>query len=78
MTSPIANHDESSNTANRLLLAAAAAFAAYFCMYAFRKPFTAATFEGLSLWGLGFKTVLVFVAVVRLHPLQVYRHQSHL
>lgn len=59
MTSPIANRDESSNTANRLLLAAAAAFAAYFCMYAFRKPFTAATFEGLSLWGLGFKTVLV-------------------
>lgn len=43
-----------------------AAFGAYFCMYAFRKPFTAATFDDQfvfdenSVWSLvGFKTVLV-------------------
>ena len=47
------------NSASRLLIAAAAAFCAYFCMYAFRKPFTAATFEGPAMWGLGLKTVLV-------------------
>ncbi len=36
-----------------------AAFGTYFCMYGFRKPFTAATYEGISLWGLGFKTILI-------------------
>lgn len=39
--------------------AIAAAFGSYFCMYAFRKPFTAASYEELTLWGVGFKTVLV-------------------
>ncbi len=53
---PITGHN---NSASRLLLAAAAAFCAYFCMYAFRKPFTAATFEGFAFAGLGLKTVLV-------------------
>lgn len=36
-----------------------AAFTTYFCMYAFRKPFTAGTFEGTMLPGIGYKTVLV-------------------
>jgi hypothetical protein len=36
-----------------------AAFSVYFCMYAFRKPFTAGTFDDVSLWGVGFKTILV-------------------
>lgn len=39
--------------------AASAAFGCYFCMYAFRKPFTAATFSDTTLAGIGFKTVLV-------------------
>ncbi len=61
---PIAEQDRSSsehrlNSGGRLLLSATAAFCAYFCMYAFRKPFTAATFEGLEMFGLGLKTVLV-------------------
>lgn len=43
----------------RLLIAAFAAFCTYFCMYAFRKPFTAGTFEGQEIWGLGLKSVLV-------------------
>lgn len=42
-----------------LLLAAVAAFCTYFCMYAFRKPFTAGTFEEYSLNGMGLKAVLV-------------------
>jgi len=36
-----------------------AAFSTYFCMYAFRKPFTAATFEGSEWWGIGYKTLLI-------------------
>ncbi len=40
-----------------------AAFGTYFCMYAFRKPFTAGTFEDTVWLGLGFKTVLVAAQV---------------
>ncbi|WP_146520062.1 DUF5690 family protein [Stieleria varia] len=36
-----------------------AAFGTYFCMYAFRKPFTAATYEDTVWLGIAFKTVLV-------------------
>ena len=37
------------------------AFAVYFTMYAFRKPFTVARFEGRSFYGTGvdFKTALL-------------------
>jgi hypothetical protein len=41
-----------------------AAFGTYFCMYVFRKPFTAATFEGGTVWGIGEKTVLVTSQVI--------------
>jgi hypothetical protein len=40
-----------------------AAFSTYFCMYAFRKPFTAGTFEGLTLWGIDYKILLVSAQV---------------
>ena len=44
--------------------AVAAAFGTYFCMYAFRKPFTVATYADIApVWGFGFKTVLVVVQV---------------
>jgi len=36
-----------------------AAFGTYFCMFGFRKPFTAATFAEVTVLGLGLKTVLV-------------------
>jgi hypothetical protein len=37
-----------------------AAFGTYFCMYAFRKPFTAATYEDSpEFGGVGFKTILI-------------------
>ncbi len=48
--------------ANPALLAVYAALAAFFtysCMYAFRKPFTAATFDGIYLAGLKYKDVLI-------------------
>src|SRR5262245_10513691 len=41
-----------------------AAFGTYFCMYAFRKPFTAAAFQDTVLWGMGYKTVLVTAQVL--------------
>ena len=42
-----------------LIIAAAAAFSTYFCMYAFRKPFTAATYEGEEVFGWELKSTLV-------------------
>ncbi len=47
------------NGLHRLVLAAAAAFCTYFCMYAFRKPLTAGTFEGQEVFGVGLKTALI-------------------
>ena len=41
-----------------------AAFGTYFCMYAFRKPFTAAEFAGYEWGGLGYKTLLVTAQVL--------------
>lgn len=41
-----------------------AAFSAYFCMYGFRKPFAAATFDGTGLGGLDLKTTLVLAQVL--------------
>ncbi|MBC9910561.1 DUF5690 family protein [Chitinophaga varians] len=41
------------------LYAALVAFGTYSCMYAFRKPFTAGIFEGLSFWGVDYKIWLV-------------------
>jgi hypothetical protein len=40
----------------------AAAFGAYFCIYGFRKPFTAAAYTG-TLWGIDYKLVLVIAQV---------------
>lgn len=40
-----------------------AAFGTYFCMYGFRKPFTAATYEDTVWLGIGFKTILVAAQV---------------
>lgn len=42
----------------------AAAFGTYFCMYAFRKPFTAGAYQDVSLAGIGFKTILVTAQVL--------------
>jgi hypothetical protein len=41
-----------------------AAFGTYFCMYAFRKPFTAAGFADYEWWGIGYKTLLVTAQVL--------------
>jgi hypothetical protein len=47
-----------------MLWAAIAAFSTYFCMYAFRKPFTAGTFDGQEVWGVDLKIALVVAQVL--------------
>lgn len=44
--------------------AAVAAFITYLSMYAFRKPFTAATYDGLSLWGVDYKILLIITQLI--------------
>jgi hypothetical protein len=41
-----------------------AAFGAYFCVYAFRRAFTAASYSDVVVWGLGYKSVLVTAQVL--------------
>lgn len=47
-----------------VLHASLAAFGTYFCMYAFRKPFSVATFEGLAYFGVNYKILLVITQVI--------------
>lgn len=46
------------------LYAAVCAFAVYFCMYAFRKPFTAAGFEGMNFLAINYKIWLVAAQLI--------------
>ena len=46
------------------LKAAMAAFGVYFCMYGFRKPFTVASFEGLSYFGVDYKILIIIAQAV--------------
>lgn len=46
------------------LRAAFAAFGVYFCMYGFRKPFTVASFEGLSYAGVDYKILIIIAQAV--------------
>ena len=41
-----------------------AAFGSYLSMYAFRKPFAVATFEGDLLWGVDYKIILIIAQVL--------------
>src|SRR5258706_2591219 len=44
--------------------AAAVAFLAYASVYAYRKPFTVATFEGIKYWGISYQTLLIISQVI--------------
>lgn len=46
------------------IVGALAAFGTYSCMYAFRKPFTAATFDDLEWLGIDYKIWLIFAQTV--------------
>jgi MFS family permease len=47
-----------------VLKASLAAFGSYFCMYAFRKPFSVATFEGLEVFHIDYKIILIIAQVL--------------
>lgn len=46
------------------LLCIAAALITYMSMYAFRKPLSAATFEGLNYWGIDYKIIAIIAQVI--------------
>lgn len=46
------------------LYASLTAFCLYTCVYAFRKTFTVATFDGLAYWGISYKVWLITFQVV--------------
>ncbi|TLU98857.1 DUF5690 family protein [Dyadobacter luticola] len=46
-----------------IIWALVASFGAYFCMYAFRKPFNAGLYKGLELWDMSYKAVLIITQV---------------
>ena len=52
------------NKSTVLIQGGIASFGTYFCMYAFRKPFTVATYEGLSILGVDYKICLILAQVV--------------
>lgn len=46
------------------IYAIVAAFSTYACMYAYRRAFTAAGFEGYDIWGVDLKTALIISQVI--------------
>lgn len=64
--SKIQRYLQQSHTIIFVIYASSAAFMTYFCMYAFRKPFTAASYEQAgSLWDLlDFKVAIVLAQVL--------------
>lgn len=56
---------EALSRSNSLFIAWAviASFGAYFCMYAFRKPFNSGLYTGLQMGEVGYKTILIIAQV---------------
>lgn len=48
----------------QIIHASIAAFITYLSMYAFRKPFTAATYDNLTLWGMDYKILLIMAQLM--------------
>lgn len=55
---------QKSNTAFFTLFATLAAFCVYTCMYAFRKAFSVAQFEGMQVMGIDYKILLITSQVI--------------
>jgi len=64
LPSPLKARLEKSPSAVISIFAALATFCTYSCMYAFRKPFTAATFDGLSFAGIDLKILFVISQLI--------------
>lgn len=46
------------------IYAAVVAFLTYASVYAYRKPFTVATFDGIQFWGVSYQTLLIISQVI--------------
>ncbi|MBI1388769.1 MAG: hypothetical protein GC154_10015 [bacterium] len=62
--SPVSRWLEKAPSSVFTTYAVVAAFSVYFCMYAFRKPFSAAEYEGLAWFGLTFKGAAVLSQLI--------------
>ena len=47
-----------------IIKASFAVFITYLSMYAFRKPFTAAQFNNIKLWGVDYKILLIIFQLI--------------
>ncbi len=56
--------DSALSSTRLLLLAGPAAFITYFSMYAFRKPFSGATYDGVEIWGMSAKVLFVLCQLI--------------
>jgi len=52
------------NQVTQTIFISLAAFLTYACMYGLRKPYTVASFEGLSAWGIDYKALLIISQVL--------------
>ena len=64
---PLTRWLENSSPAVFSIYAMLAAFSTYFCMYAFRKPFSAGTYEGLTLFNTEIDLKTAFVIAVKVY-----------
>src|SRR5580700_8234116 len=62
--SPLKSALQKSPPAVTAVFAAIVAFSTYSCMYAFRKPFTAATFQGMQYSGVDLKILFVIAQLI--------------
>ena len=46
------------------LYAAMVAFLTYACIFAYRKPFTIAAFDGIKFWGITYQTLLIIFQAI--------------
>jgi hypothetical protein len=63
LSTRIANKLERATPLQQNTWAIVAAFGTYFCMYAFRKPFAAGTYDSMQWLGLDFKILLILTQV---------------
>lgn len=60
----ISNWLNNTNKINFIVWSVAAAFITYFSMYGFRKPFAVASYNGYSLWGMDYKSIIIITQVM--------------
>ena len=63
LTASVQKNTGTKSTYGLVVWAAFASFATYFCMYGFRKPFSATTFDGEKAFGISLKSALVVAQV---------------